>query len=48
MNITPCIGAGPDRQQFLTYVNARLAEVLPADVLNPPWKARPWTPTQSK
>lgn len=44
MSIAPGVRPQSDRRRFLAYVHARLAEVLPDDVLNPPWKARPWTP----
>lgn len=44
INIAPGVGSKCDQQRFLAYVHARLGEVLPADALNPPWKARPWTP----
>jgi hypothetical protein len=44
INIAPGVGSKSDQQRFLAYVHARLAEALPPDALNPPWKSRPWTP----
>ncbi len=45
IDITPDAGRKQDQQVFQAYVHARLAEVLPPDALDPPWKARPWTPS---
>ncbi len=38
------VGSGKDRERLMRFIHGRLAEHLPPEKLNKPWKSRPWEP----